>query len=398
MWDREYVKATWNGVEFNIINTANDSGTRLHVEEMPYEDLSFIEVMGSITPSYKFTAVFVGVNSLSDANQFKRSLAADPVGYLEHPYLGELNLIYKGSSTSFSSMKKGIVTLTLQFIDQGSEIDIHDIIESLATIETGTLNESAEVFVIQIEKSNHIEISNIQSEFTEALTTLRKIANQLQTPSNILSSFHRQITDGISAVSSIVNSPAAFIGQIQLIFKSMQNESKSLTINKPVYNDKNRQVKLLTLIDRRVLATKSLSTISTNNISLGILIVMSKIQLSTNLEDLKEDKVETNLKTIELEVRSLIDEVEDLIVLISASSDHQTINLFEHLHKIKHYLLLQHQNIKARLSNSVLIIAVEPTPTLLIAHQNETNDFQLNLLNKFSHPLFAQGEILVPNE
>lgn len=408
MWVREYDKASWNGVSFNIVKTADDTGTRLHVEDMPYQDEPFVEVMGSITSPYKITAIFVGHNSLEEANEFKRSLADEPVGYLEHPYLGELNLVYKKCSTSFSSLKKGVVTLTLEFIDQGSEIQIFTSLESIETVQELVLKESAKDFMRQVENSSVTEISDIQSKFTQALNALKKLANQLQTPANKLSALHREISEGLSAISSIVNAPTAFIDQIQSIFKSLVNQTKSLNINEPVSQSKKYNVEKIT--SKRALASKGVERLvntqiasqtgseSINNRVLILLFVVTEISLSPTLEDLSADKFETNLNFQNSEMELLINHVESTISLVTQSSSHETLELFEQLQQLKQQLTLEQQKLYTILNNTKTIQPVAMVPTLVIAHQNNTSELELNKLNNFPHPLFTEGKVVVTNE
>ncbi|MCE7598634.1 DNA circularization N-terminal domain-containing protein, partial [Vibrio fluvialis] len=74
MWERLYEHGRWNGHQLNILATAIDGGQRLHVSEIPYAELPNIRVMGSKSRTIKLDVVFVGADSLADANAFIANL------------------------------------------------------------------------------------------------------------------------------------------------------------------------------------------------------------------------------------------------------------------------------------------------------------------------------------
>ena len=59
MWERLVKKGKWNGTVLHIQSTTLDSGKRLHIAEMPYQDKAHIKVMGAKSRSVNIEAVFV---------------------------------------------------------------------------------------------------------------------------------------------------------------------------------------------------------------------------------------------------------------------------------------------------------------------------------------------------
>ncbi len=115
MWERKYEQGRWNGLTLNILSTSIDGGKRLHISELPYVDLPSIKVMGSAASKLNLEVVLVGRNSLVDANNLLANLNKTPKGELEHPWLGELSLVFESHSQKIDT-KLGLVTLSLSFV------------------------------------------------------------------------------------------------------------------------------------------------------------------------------------------------------------------------------------------------------------------------------------------
>ena len=95
MWERLTQEGKWNGNVLHIQSTTLDGGKRLHVSELPYADLPHIKVMGAKARTISIEVIFVGIESLVDANATVLELETNPEGTLEHPSLGELSLVFE---------------------------------------------------------------------------------------------------------------------------------------------------------------------------------------------------------------------------------------------------------------------------------------------------------------
>ncbi|WP_411063259.1 DNA circularization N-terminal domain-containing protein [Vibrio rotiferianus] len=210
MWERQYEHGRWNGHKLNILSTAIDGGQRLHVVEIPYEDLPHIKVMGSKARTFNFEIVFVGTSSLADANAFIANCEASPEGELEHPWLGELKLVYQSYSQNIST-KRGLVTLSLSFVRAGISPTI-SAPSIVRTREQASAVEkiSTKVFVKDVEEMSVAEIAQTQDDFTKMHDALVDITNRLDLDDEKKQDINNALNTAYSAISSISNDPEDF--------------------------------------------------------------------------------------------------------------------------------------------------------------------------------------------
>lgn len=206
MWERKVKTAKWNGVAFNIQQTTLDNGKRLQVVELPYADDPYINVMGAKAKGINLEAVFVGVNSLADANAFVAKLESDPIGALEHPYLGEMSLVYQSVSQSFST-KKGLVTLALKFLKQGKAVALTRVRideKPLSELSNDLMAASKQQFMRDMAAASPDEISTLQDDFNNLLSTLKSIASRSTQDSLRLTPLHHEIQAAVNILAIIV--------------------------------------------------------------------------------------------------------------------------------------------------------------------------------------------------
>jgi prophage DNA circulation protein len=206
MWERKVKTAKWNGVAFNIQQTTLDNGKRLQVVELLYVDDPYINVMGAKAKGINLEAVFVGVNSLADANAFVAKLESDPIGALEQPYLGEMSLVYQSVSQSFST-KKGLVTLALKFLKQGKAVALTRVRideKPLSELSNDLMAASKQQFMRDMAAASPDEISTLQDDFNNLLSTLKSIASRSTQDSLRLTPLHHEIQAAVNILAIIV--------------------------------------------------------------------------------------------------------------------------------------------------------------------------------------------------
>ncbi|ERB66323.1 hypothetical protein N779_05485 [Vibrio coralliilyticus OCN008] len=231
MWERQHEHARWNGLKLNILSTSFDGGKRLQVSEIPYAELPHIKVMGTKARAFTIESIFVGASSLADANAFIESLEQQPKGELEHPWLGELVLVFEEHSLSINT-KKGLVTLSLKFVRSGTSPSITapttvrtkaqaDIVESL----------SKKSFVEEIKGLDVSQINEVQGNATSALNVLVDITNRLNLADDSLQDINLAINEAFSAVSSLSTNPAEFAdlfsSAVDTVSEGVQSEPAS---------------------------------------------------------------------------------------------------------------------------------------------------------------------------
>ncbi len=172
MWERQYEHGRWNGHKLNILSTAIDGGQRLQVSDIPYAQLPHVKIMGSKSRNFNLEVVFVGANSLADANAFISNLEASPTGELEHPWLGELPLVFETFSQSIST-KRGLVILSLTFVRAGVSPTITARTKVRAKEQASIVESlSSQSFSQDVKGMSVSEINQTQDRFTQALNVL----------------------------------------------------------------------------------------------------------------------------------------------------------------------------------------------------------------------------------
>jgi len=393
MWDKQFKKASWNGTAFNILKTVRDGGKRLQVVELPYKDDPSIWIMGGKAKGYKIEAVFAGANALADANAFESGLDADPVGKLEHPYLGELDLVYRTSSMSFST-KQGLVTLSLKFIKQGAAIEVPtSSIKAIKNYTQEVIKQSTNEFVRAIEQASANEVASFQQEFTTLLSKLRSIANQMQRPGIALASLNNQINDGLTAISTIANAPQAFAEHVNATLGNL-----SLQLNQ---SSQSTTTKLSTqsATTPGYFASRQLKQVEQSSSSKHIKTLTTMAAIETNeFINTSTPATSTNIEQAEASIHALALRVSDRQTEATEQATFEGYDLVASIEAIGSELAKHQARIEAIKQNLSTTNIFNPSPALVLAHKMECQLEQFGALNAIGHPLFVTGKVSVPHE
>ena len=251
MWERQYEHGRWNGHKLNILSTAIDGGKRLHVVEIPYQDLPHIKVMGSKARTFNLEIVFVGRNSLADANAFIANCEAMPQGELEHPWLGELKLVYETYTQSIST-KRGLVTLSLSFVRAGKSPTISAPTTVRATERVNQIEKvSTQVFVRDVRAMNVADITRTQNDFTQLYQGLVDISHRMELDTDTKQEIDSALNAAHSAISSLSNNPEDFANSMAAAVQAVADGVQSVgsTVNEAVDHSRNAQSTLLNMMD-----------------------------------------------------------------------------------------------------------------------------------------------------
>ncbi|MFG0887272.1 DNA circularization N-terminal domain-containing protein [Vibrio sp. CJQ_6] len=266
MWERQYERGRWNGHQLNILATAIDGGQRLHVSEIPYAELPNIRVMGSKSRTIKLDVVFVGTDSLADANTFIANLESSPAGELEHPWLGELTLIFDTFSQSIST-KRGVVTLSLSFVRAGTQPTINTSATVRVKQQANAVESvSAQSFARDVKSLSVADINQTQHDFTQSLNVLVDITHRLNLADDKLQSINSAINEAFGAISSISSAPDKFA---TLLSTAMSKQPAIIQSDLAA---------LIDGIDERVLETTSVSTVESLDIFDALVALKGGIQ------------------------------------------------------------------------------------------------------------------------
>ena len=123
-------KASFNGIEFNVIATGITGGHKQSSHEFNNNKTS-VQQHGAQHKVYSLSAIFIGSNALLQANQLITELDNAGTGVLMHPYLGELMVALKTHSTNIDT-KRNQTTIELNFIQQDDvnllSVDFHSLL------------------------------------------------------------------------------------------------------------------------------------------------------------------------------------------------------------------------------------------------------------------------------
>lgn len=392
MWERQYEHARWNGHKLNILSIAFDGGKRLQVSEIPYADLPHIKVMGTKARTYTIEAVFVGSSSLADANSLIENLEAKPTGELEHPWLGELALVFEDVSQSIST-KKGLVTLSLKFARAGSSPSITaptsvrtktqaNIVESL----------SKRSFVKEVNGLDVSDIHRVQSDVASALNVLVDITNRLNLEDENLQDINYAINKAFSAVSSLSTNPTEFADlfstSVDAVADGVQAEPSSS--NEAVDNSRSAQALLLGEV-------KPDTPAQHHNVQM----VTGAVKMNkdiTHLEKSDHFDITQSAKqpeTINSDLSTLIVGLDERIKDITKVSTLESIELFDAVTTLKSNVKVQQDKIVSGTAPHRTVQSPRFQSALTIAHDEFTQEKVITKMNALQHPLFIRGDIAV---
>ena len=392
MWERKYEQGRWNGIKLNLLSTGIEGGKRLQVSEIPYADLPHIKVMGSKARSFKFEVVFVGTGSLADANAFIDTIEATPEGELEHPWLGELPLVFETFSQSIST-KRGMVVLSLSFVRAGTSPTITTQAKTRAKEQVNLVETlSRRSFAQDVKAMDVHEINQTQNDFFGALNTLVDIVNRLGLVGDKMQSINHAINDAFSAVSSLSAKPDEFASRFSTAVDSVASgiQAQPHSASEAVDNARSAQALMLGQV-------KDSATTHHFNVQMTTAAVKVSKDI-TELEKVDAFDVTTVGKQpgiIKNDVMNLLLSIDDRVRDVTSTSTPDTIALFDSLTALKGHLQVQHDKVVAGTIHHRLVQTPRFKPALCIAHDEHARESVLTSINARQHPLFFRGEIAV---
>ncbi|HDV0903426.1 TPA: DNA circularization N-terminal domain-containing protein [Vibrio fluvialis] len=394
MWERQYDRGRWNGHQLNILATAIDGGQRLHVSEIPYAELPNIRVMGSKSRTIKLDVVFVGADSLADANAFIANLEYSPAGELEHPWLGELTLVFDTFSQSIST-KRGVVTLSLSFVRAGTQPTIN----TSATVRvkqqaSAVESVSAQSFAHNVQSLSVADINQTQNDFTQSLNVLVDITHRLNLADDKLQSINSAINEAFGAISSISSAPDKFATllstAVDRVAEGVQSEPDS--DSEAVDNARTAQQLMLGQV-------KEDAVIPHHNIQM----VTGAVKVSKDVTRLeKQDQFDITAVSkqpaiIQSDLAALLDGIDARVRETTSVSTVESLDIFDALVALKGGIQTQYDKVIKGTAAHRVIEQPRSKPALTIAHDQYTAEPIVTAMNALQHPLFLRGDIAVRN-
>lgn len=392
MWERQYEHARWNGHKLNILSTSFDGGKRLQVSEIPYADLPHIKVMGTKARTFTIEAVFVGASSLADANALIENLEANPKGELEHPWLGELPLVFEEHSLSIST-KKGLVTLSLKFVRSGTSPSITAPTTVRTKAQASIVEElSRKSFVEEVKELDVSQINQVQSDANSALNVLVDITNRLNLADDSLQDINHAINEAFSAVSRISTNPAEFAdlfsNAVDTVSEGVQSEPDSES--EAVDNSRNAQALMLGEV-------KADSPAKHHNVQM----VTGAVKMSKDIANLETNDsfditvTQKQPEIIKSDLSTLIASVDDRIKDTTQVSTPESVQLYDALTTLKSNVQTQQDKVIEGTKAHRTVQSPRFKSALTIAHNEYTRENIITKMNALQHPLFIRGDIAV---
>ncbi|MBL4282186.1 DNA circularization N-terminal domain-containing protein [Vibrio fluvialis] len=394
MWERQYERGRWNGHQLNILATAIDGGQRLHVSEIPYAELPNIRVMGSKSRTIKLDVVFVGADSLADANSFIANLESSPAGELEHPWLGELTLVFDTFSQSIST-KRGVVTLSLSFVRAGTQPTINTSTTVRVKQQASMVESvSAESFARDVKSLSVADINQTQNDFTQSLNVLVDITHRLNLADDKLQSINSAINEAFGAISSISSAPDKFATllstAVDRVAEGVQSEPDS--DSEAVDNARTAQQLMLGQVKEDAVTPHH-----------NIQMVTGAVKVSKDVTRLeKQDQFDITAVSkqpaiIQSDLAALIDGIDARVTETTSVSTVESLDIFDALVALKGGIQTQHDKVIKGTAAHRVIEQPRSRPALTIAHDQYTAEPIVTAMNALQHPLFLRGDIAVRN-
>ncbi|ENQ5771684.1 DNA circularization N-terminal domain-containing protein [Vibrio fluvialis] len=394
MWERQYERGRWNGHQLNILATAIDGGQRLHVSEIPYAELPNIRVMGSKSRTIKLDVVFVGADSLADANAFIANLESSPAGELEHPWLGELTLVFETFSQSIST-KRGVVTLSLSFVRAGTQPTINTSTTVRVKQQASMVESvSAQSFARDVKSLSVADINQTQNDFTQSLNVLVDITHRLNLADDKLQSINSAINEAFGAISSISSAPDKFATllstAVDRVAEGVQSEPDS--DSEAVDNARTAQQLMLGQVKEDAVTPHH-----------NIQMVTGAVKVSKDVTRLeKQDQfditaVNKQPAIIQSDLAALLDGIDERVTETTIVSTVESLDIFDALTALKGGIQTQYDKVIKGTAAHRVIEQPRSKPALTIAHDQYTAEPIVTAMNALQHPLFLRGDIAVRN-
>lgn len=392
MWERQHDHARWNGLKLNIQSTSLDGGKRLQISEIPYADLPHIQVMGSKAQTFNIEAVFVGASSLAEANTLIKNLENTPKGELEHPWLGDLALVYQDHSLNIST-QKGLVTLSLKFVRSGTSPSIYAPTRVRSKHKTQSIEQLAQQSLIEsIDDLNVAQIQQIQKDASTTLNVLFDITDRLTLSDDILQPVHIMINSAISAVSRLSTNTAEFASLFRQAINAVAEAVQSApdAIHEAIDYSRNAQALLLNQIN-----TNSPVLHYNLQIMTGA-VLMNKEMTTLELNDSFDITTTNNQpEIINNDLKVLIESLDQRVQEVTNIATQENIELYNALTALKSHIQAQKDKLLSGTQACKSLYAAHFTPALCLAHDSYSGHDIITRLNALRHPLFLGDNIAI---
>ncbi|MBE8578670.1 DNA circularization N-terminal domain-containing protein [Vibrio sp. OPT18] len=405
MWQKKYEKGRWNGVELNILSTVIEGGKRLHVSEIAFEDLPVIKNMGSKAKRFSLEVVFVGSLSLDQANLLQALLDKEPSGVLEHPWLGELPLIFDTSSMRIDT-RRGLVLLSLSFVRRPTTSVSYSITDtSVRTRTKSVLAQSSPFFEPEVVQMTPSQLKHFKERVTALVDCLSGIITTLSLPEPSLMDAAIQVRRLQTMIPGLSNEPLSFASQMQIAIDGVSYAVQSEPMTYQGSSSTQARTFYEAIDNARFAQSALLSLVETGSadVHTNIALVMGAINMNRNIELLEKsqsfDVLSANARArasvIRRDLNVLSTAVDGCINDVTMYSTAEHLALYEALASTQSGIDQQVEKVNRGSTPSEFVQCLKPMSALVIAHEANANEALLRELSTELHPLFFTGRVPV---
>lgn len=382
-WHDRLVKASFRGMDFLTESHEAKLGRRLVIHEFPGADVPLIEDLGTKATEVHLSAYFIGADYDLERNKLLWLLNKTGAAWLDHPWLGRMEVCAKDWSLSESTDKGGYCTINIDFVPAGMVVTEPKIDHvDNATEKMVSLSDSAEsAFSLSV-----MSLDAVASFILDGASRLMFLQNTLSMAALPLVAL--QIISLIKTIKSdfvsLLVTPHYYVTALRTSIDSVLSVDSELSDT-----DRPRVVSYLTSLATRYPLQSSLLRLSvapTSALELPINIQKDTALHACFLISVAGQLALTTYRTIEdrdVALVSVLTAIDKILPMLPDEVFQAAVAA-----RVAIYDALMVQDLQPTQQREVF----SAMPSIVLAHRFELDD-EFALINAARHPLFVQGVI-----
>ncbi|MBQ9236111.1 MAG: DNA circularization N-terminal domain-containing protein [Alphaproteobacteria bacterium] len=398
---KEYRKASYKGIEFEVDSRSFTGGRRLQVHEYPNKDVPYTEDLGKKADNYAVTAFVLGSDYESKRDSLKKACLDGEAGTLIHPDYGSIEVKCDSITVKETKDQGGMAVFELVFIEAGEkaipETSI-DLSESVLGASGNMLSSAKDNFSKAFKIASGVAeitalVGGIATSATSALNSIGSGLDYAEGLTGSVTSAMNKVVDAASLAlslktnaKSLLNTPSALAAQMDAVFSVVT----SLAGKKP------EAFKTVRNLASGTNASESVSTSNTD--------AVAEKQSMQQLEQLTKQIVIAKEAEIITEIE-FENADEATSILESFVSDTEEVELFEDiepsnevmqsLREVREAVVQYVREIILELPRTKTVTLSEKTPSLVLAYdlyEDLSRADEICKKNKIPYPAFVPAD------
>jgi prophage DNA circulation protein len=223
-WRDSLIPAKFRNVEFSIISHSYSGGRRNAIHEYPFQDEPFAEDMGKSADQFSIEGYIIQekpfYNYFKKRDKLIKALKEGKKGQLDHPYLGEKQVVCNSFSLNETIQEGGVARFSMSFTEAGNKKN-PKAATSKVVVDTSawaTINAAINEFTEAWDKAQGV-VSDINSGMQQIQSSILLIRSL---PAAVISRSTALTSQAVSLVSTVLDSPCALAQAITSGFEGVQ--------------------------------------------------------------------------------------------------------------------------------------------------------------------------------